>query len=415
MGELVKYGGIMAETLLLEAAANVLERGTTGRHARELGKRAMVEGFMIMELAQSPFEEIRQEMRSRVVEQDDAIDTIIEALERAPVRKQDDQRPMANLAFLGPTGVGKSEVAKTLADLMDDDGDGAIIKIDCSNYSNGHEVLMLTGSPPSYVGHTQEPLLSKHRVEGSRKVVLFDEVEKGSEKLYDLMLQIMGDGELTLNNGDTVSFRDTVVVLTSNLGAKEMSAELSPVSLGFSGQKKSTSKERLDSVATKQFTDFFKPEFINRLTKMAVFHPLSSEGLGRVLDVKLDDLNVEYEDEHGARITLTNTTREHLVAVAQQEPHLGARPLIRALEEEVQTVFGRYVGAGMVSEGTHIRVFHRDELPEEHQPQDGSTLVFTAKRDESLRKYRPPQAITAATHPALVKAEEATELAPELQ
>jgi ATP-dependent Clp protease ATP-binding subunit ClpA len=184
-----------------------------------------------------------------------------------------------------------------------------------------------------------------------------------------------------------------------------MSAELSPMSLGFGRQKKQADKRRLDHVATKEFTDFFKPEFINRLHKMAVFHPLSEVGLGRVLDVKLDDLNTEYEDEFGARITLSQATRAHLVTIAQEQPHLGARPLIRALEENVQTVFGRYIGGGHVPEGTHIRVFHRDELPQEYQPQDDGILVFTAKRDEALRKYRPPLEITAASHPAFVPAE----------
>lgn len=403
-----------AETTAL-SAVELYDMPVTGRHTREMGKRALIDGFILMELTQSPCEELRQEMRSRVADQDEAIDTIIEALERAPVRKLDDKRPIANLAFLGPTGVGKSEVAKSLAELMGGDGEKSIIKIDCSNYSQGHEVLILTGSPPSYVGHTQVPLLAKERVEDGRKVILFDEVEKGSEKLFDLMLQIMGDGELTLNTGEAVSFRDTVVILTSNLGAKEMSAELSPISLGFGGAKKPTDKKKLDRVATKEFTDFFKPEFINRLHKMAVFHPLSGEGLGRVLNIKLDDLNDEYEDEFGARISLSDATCDHLVAIAQTEPHLGARPLIRALEENVQTMFGRYVGGGHVPEGTHVRIFHESELPPECKPQDGSALVFTAKRDAALRKYRPPREITSVSHPAFVKAEEATEQIPEQQ
>ena len=237
------------------SAVELYDIPVTGRHTREMGRCALIDGFTVMELTESPCEELRQEMRSRVIDQDEAIDTLIEALERAPVRKLDDKRPIANVAFLGPTGVGKSEVAKTLADLMNDAGEEAIIKIDCSNYSQGHEVLMLTGSPPSYVGHTQEPLLSKERVESGRKVLLFDEVEKGSEKLYDLMLQIMGDGELRLNNGQIVSFRDTVVILTSNLGAKEMSAELSPMSLGFGTKKALADKKRLDHVEKKKMPD----------------------------------------------------------------------------------------------------------------------------------------------------------------
>jgi ATP-dependent Clp protease ATP-binding subunit ClpA len=391
------------------SAAELYDIPVTARHAREMGKRALIDGFMVMELTASPCEELRQEMRSRVVEQDDAIDTIIEALERAPVRKSDDKRPIANLAFLGPTGVGKSELAKTLADLMGYGEDGSLIKIDCSSYSNGHEVLTLTGSPPSYVGKEQEPLFSKQRIESGKKVLLFDEVEKGSEKLYDLMLQIMGDGELTLNNGEVVCFRETIIVMTSNLGAKEMSAELSPFSLGFGTKKGLADKKQLDRVATDAFTDFFKPEFINRIHKMPVFHSLTRDGLRHVLEVKMEELNDEYEDEFGARITLTDATRQHLVEIAQKEPHLGARPLVRALEENVQTVFGRYVGGNHIPEGTHVRVYHRDELPEEYRPEGSEPLIFTAKRDAALRKYRPPLEITATSYPTFVRAEEASE------
>ena len=387
------------------SAAELYEIPTTGRHARDIGKRATFDGFMLMEAARSPYEEMRREIKDSVVEQDDAIDAIIEALERSGARLPHDNRPIANLAFLGPTGVGKSEVAKTLSEVLDYEN-GLLIKIDCSDFSQGHEVMRLVGSPPSYVGREQVPVLAKDRVEDGKVVILFDEIEKGSPELYNLMLQIMGDGQLRLNNGDLVTFRDCVIIMTSNLGAKEMSAELSPLMLGFGNKKAVSDKVKLNSVATKSFTDFFTPEFVNRINKMVVFHPLSAEGLGHVLDVKLRELNHEYRNSFGAKITLTDKTREHLIATAREEPHLGARPLIRALENEVQTIFGRYTGGGYISEGTHVCVFHREELPEEYQPEGDATLVFTAKRDDTIRKYRPPKevpAITAEAHPAIFK------------
>ncbi len=378
------------------------------RRAQDIGKRAIIDGFMLMDTVRSPFERLRQEIRNRVVEQDDAIDAIIRALERSEVRLPSDQRPVANFAFLGPTGVGKTELAKTLSELLDEDF-GTLIKIDCPNYSNGHEVTNLLGSPPSFVGREQVPIFSKERVENGKTVVLFDELEKGSPALYNIMLQIMDEGELTLNNGEVVSFRDTVLVMTSNLGAKQMSDSLSTTSLGFGGKKPTASKQRLEKVARDAFIEYFKPEFINRLTEMIVFHSLTGEGLGHVLDVKLDLLNAEYENEYGAMLSVTPGTRQHLVEIAQKEAHFGARPLIRALEKDVQTLFGRYTGAGHVTEGTHVRVYHRDELPEEFRPQDDSQLVFTQKKEARLRKYRPPVAIAAQAHPALGISQEAVD------
>lgn len=366
------------------------------RHAEALGKRALdLDGFMILGEVRSPYEDVREQLMARVVDQPAAIDAIIEAIERSGVRLAGDNRPIANLAFLGPTGVGKSETAKTLASLMNG-GAGNLIKVDCSSYSHGHEVLALTGSPPSYVGHQQTPQFSPENIEQPGTVVLFDEIEKGSVELYDLMLQIMGDGELRLNNGENVSFRETIVVLTSNLGAKEMADRLTSTPLGFIEKNRPTDKDGLEKVAHKSFTDFFKPEFTNRLSKVVVFHPLGEEALGKVLDVKLAQANDEYEKRYGVRLSLSDATKSHLVSIAAQEPHLGARPLVRALEDNVQTTFGRYNSGGSLPEGTHVRVIHRSELPNESYASNSDPLVFTAKPDASIRKQVQPLAIEAA-------------------
>lgn len=355
------------------------------RRERELGKRAIIDGFEILSQVESPHDVMRRELQAKIVEQSPAIEAIIEALDRAEVRLESDSRPIANLAFLGPTGVGKSETAKTLSQLLGD-GEGNLIKIDCSNFSHGHEVASLIGSPPGYVGRDQEPYLDRERVEQPGTVILFDEIEKGSRELYNLMLQIMGDGELRLNNGETASFRDTIIILTSNLGAKEMSAELSTTPLGFGDRKTDTSRSNLDRVARKSFAEFFTPEFTNRLNKLVVFHPLSHEALGKVLDVKMDEANNEYEQSYGARISLSEATRQHIIGIAANEPHLGARPLVRALEENVQAEFGRYVGSNRVPDGTHVRIFHRSEVPEQYAASDQRELMFAMKPDESLAR-----------------------------
>lgn len=357
----------------------------TPRHVRQQLAAYALEDFVILDAAESPYEGMRKELEAMIVEQPAAIDAIIEAVDRQEVRRPGDNRPVANLAFLGPTGVGKSETAKVLSQVMEG-GFGNLVKLDCSNFSHGHEVAALIGSPPGYVGREQNPFFSKQVIEQPGTVVLFDEVEKGSPQLYNLMLQIMGDGELRLNNGSLVSFRDAIIVLTSNLGAKEMSSQLTGTPLGFGTEKKAADKDSLESVAKKSFEEFFSPEFVNRLNKLVVFHPLSAEGLGKVLDTKLEQINVQYEAQYGARVSLSETTRTHLVELASKEPHLGARPLVRALEDNIQTTFGRYVGTGQVYEGSHIRVFHQSELPQNMRRSSDGTLIFATRPDPTIRR-----------------------------
>lgn len=376
----------MAEHLLQFSAGADKELSVTYErpsHRKEEFGTAALNGFTLMGEVESPWAEFRHELQGRIVDQDPAIDAIIDALDISAARLNDDPRPMANLAFLGPTGVGKSETAKVLADAARS-GDGNLIKIDCSEFANGHEVANLTGSPKGYIGSTDEPRLSKDRVEKYGTVVLFDEIEKGSTELYNLMLQIMGDGKLQLGNGETTDFRGTIIILTSNLGAQEMANSLNPSRLGFP-QKITAQPDRsqIEAVANRAFTDFFRPEFINRLDRTIVFHPLSSDGLERVLDTKLEALNKEYKRLYGARLSLSDSTKSHLVDVALEQSHMGARPLIRAFEQQVQSTFGRHLGRGAVDEGTHVRVFHSSEVGSDVA---AGPFVFASERDQSLRR-----------------------------
>lgn len=359
----------------------------TSRRQRRLGERALINGFMLLdEAAKSPNEYIREGLKERVIGQDDAINAIVDALDRVEVRLDGDNRPVANLAFLGQTGVGKSELAKTLADIQG----GNLIKIDCSAYSNGHEVANLQGSPLGYVDNKTEPILSKKSVEKSGTVVLFDEVEKGSPELYNLMLQIMGDGELSMRDGKVVSFRETTIILTSNLGAREVSNRLNPNRLGFGDPNGAIDKKGLEKIATKSFVDYFSPEFVNRLNKMVVFGSLDHEGLIQVLDSKMARISQEYEEAFGVRLTLSDATKERLVEISATESHLGARPLVRALENNIQAEFGRYVGLRKIPEGTHAHVFHESDVPEAYPRGDDREFYFALKRDRSLLPQEEP-------------------------
>lgn len=356
---------------------------------KQLGKHALKfpDGFKALDPVESQFATMREDLETRIIDQSGAVDAIIEALERSDMRLPNDNRPIANFAFLGPTGVGKSETAKVLSQLL---GDGSVnlIKIDCSNFSHGHEVSSLTGSPPGFIGHEKVPLLDKSKVEKLGTVILFDEVEKGTAQLYNLMLQIMGDGELKLNNGKTAYFRNAVIILTSNLGAREMASQQSKSGFGFGEEGKTTNRQALENTAIKSFEKYpnFTPEFINRLNKLVVFHQLTSEGLGNVLDVKVNDANIEYEKQLGIRLSLSDATKAFLVSIALEKPHMGARPLVRAFEDNILTGLGRFVGNNSVAEGTEVRVFHISEAPKKYQHADDSELIFTAKADPTLEK-----------------------------
>lgn len=357
------------------------------RHRFETFGNAGLAGFTLMEAAESEYRDVRQFMEARISDQAAAIDAIIDALDGSDVRLLDDFRPRANLAFLGPTGVGKSETAKTLAEALGN-GDPHLLEIDCSDFSHGHEIARLVGSPVGYIGHDLPPMLNKELIEADGSVVLFDEIEKGSQQLFNLMLQIMDNGRLRLNNGEVVSFRNSIVILTSNLGAKEMANHLNPNKLGFRSRNQSTDPGTLTKAATHGFDESFSPEFVNRIDRKVVFHPLSEEGLTRVLDAKIGIINEQYEKIHGARLTLSEGTKVHLVQAALAEPHNGARPLIRAFEREVQTIFGRYMSAGKITEGTHVQVFHASEF--NHDKQIAEPLVFASAYDENLRKAPDP-------------------------
>lgn len=358
------------------------------------------EELSFLEEVEGPHEALRGELKAKIIDQDLAIDSIIEALDRSEVRLLDDNRPIANLAFLGPTGVGKSETAKELARLRG----GQLIKIDCSNFSNGHEVASLTGSPAGYRGHGETPpLLGTASVKGEGTVVLFDEIEKGSPELYNLMLQIMGDGELRVGDNSVVSFRDAVIILTSNLGAREVSNIIHGPSQGFGGVKQRVKEVDLDKKVITKFQQFFAPEFVNRINKQIVFHQLSRQGLEEVLDSKIELANQEFQKRFGANISLSQAASDYLVDIASSQSDLGARPLIRALEDSVYTVFGRQAGSGNVENGTHYLVFHRDELSDRKDIAGDKPLVFMSKPDSSLAikksKTQSQAAVSLAVQP----------------
>lgn len=359
------------------------EGGATTRR-QLLGEQALA-GFTLLPEIETSYEAARDHLLSMIIGQEAAVDAIISALDRSGVRSFGDNRPIASFAFLGPTGVGKTETAKVLSEVLSWD-DPHLVRIDCSAFSHGHEVASLTGAPPGYTGREQPPILEPRRIEPYGTVVLFDEIEKGSRELTNLLLQIMDNGLIELTNGEMVSFKDAVVVMTSNLGAREMAREAGSSRAGF-GVADATPRDKdvIQSAALKGFKDFFSPEFVNRLSDAVVFHPLDEPALHEVLAMKLNNMNRSYVEDYGARIRLSGVAQNHLVAQAFEQQAYGVRPLIRALEKEVISNFGRYTAQDKIQEGTEVYVYHRSELGDAVAESYKSELIFATRRDESLR------------------------------
>jgi ATP-dependent Clp protease ATP-binding subunit ClpB len=283
---------------------------------------------------------MEDELARRVVGQTEAVRAVSDAVRRARAGIADENRPTGSFLFLGPTGVGKTELAKALAEFLFDD-ERAMVRIDMSEYSEKHSVARLVGAPPGYVGYDQGGQLTEAVRRRPYTVVLFDEVEKAHQDVFDTLLQVLDDGRLTDGQGRTVDFRNTILVLTSNLGTQA----IADPSLDDRGRR--------DAVMT-IVRQHFKPEFLNRLDDVVVFHALSTEELTAIVDIQLDVLRRRLA---GRRLTLevTDAGREWL-ALNGFDPVYGARPLRRLVQSAIGDQLAKALLAGEIREGDTVRV-----------------------------------------------------------
>jgi ATP-dependent Clp protease ATP-binding subunit ClpB len=280
------------------------------------------------------------DLAGRVVGQDEAVRAVSDAVRRTRAGVADPDRPTGSFLFLGPTGVGKTELAKALAAFLFDD-ERAMIRIDMSEYGEKHSVARLVGAPPGYVGYDQGGQLTEAVRRRPYSVVLLDEVEKAHPDVFDVLLQVLDDGRLTDGQGRTVDFRSTILVLTSNLG----SAALTDTSLDDAGRR-----ERVMEVVKRSF----KPEFLNRLDDVVVFHALSTAELTSIVDIQVQRLAARLA---GRRLTLeVSDAAKEWLALQGFDPVYGARPLRRLVQSAIGDQLARELLGGEVREGDTVKV-----------------------------------------------------------
>jgi ATP-dependent Clp protease ATP-binding subunit ClpB len=287
---------------------------------------------------------MEEDLGARVVGQKRAIQAVSDAVRRARAGIADPNRPTGSFLFLGPTGVGKTELAKALASFLFDD-ERAMIRIDMSEYSEKHSVARLVGAPPGYVGYEEGGQLTEAVRRRPYSVILLDEVEKAHPDVFDLLLAVLDDGRLTDGQGRTVDFRNAILILTSNLGSSSLISDL-------------PDQMKRDAVMS-AVREHFKPEFLNRLDDIVVFEALTTEDLTRIVDIQLAALSRRLA---GRRLTLevTDAAREWL-AINGFDPLYGARPLRRLVQTSIGDTLAKAVLSGEVRDGQTVKV---DALPD---------------------------------------------------
>ena len=304
----------------------------------------------MMETESARLLNMEDRLHERIIGQGEAIHAVADAIRRARSGLKDPRRPIGSFIFIGPSGVGKTELAKALAEFMFDDED-ALVRIDMSEYHEQHTVSRLFGAPPGYVGYEEGGQLTEAVRRRPYRVILFDEIEKAHPEVWNALLQILDDGRLTDGQGRVVDFRNTVLIMTSNLGTEFVRHG---GTLGFL-QKEDTDEDRLaHEKIEKALKSTFRPEFFNRIDEIIMFSPLSKDQMEEIVDLQMQEIRTRLE-EHGLKVELTPAAREWLAAEGFDQ-NLGARPLKRALQKYVESPLSISLLAGEYADGNTVIV-----------------------------------------------------------
>jgi ATP-dependent Clp protease ATP-binding subunit ClpB len=299
----------------------------------------------LMEGEQAKLIRMEEELHKRVVGQDEAVEAVSDAVRRARAGLKDPRRPIGSFIFLGPTGVGKTELARALAGFLFDD-EQAMTRIDMSEYMEKYSVSRLIGAPPGYVGYEEGGQLTEAVRRRPYQVILLDEIEKAHPDVFNVLLQVLDDGRLTDGQGRTVDFKNTVIVMTSNVGSQFISS--------YAGSRDDSSYEKMKEQVTETLRQVFRPEFLNRIDEIIVFHALTEDDLSHIVELLLADLSRRLAD-NDLELDVTPAARS-LIASEGHDPAFGARPLRRAIQRLVENPLAKALLEGRFKPGTRIKV-----------------------------------------------------------
>ncbi|MEZ4156879.1 MAG: AAA family ATPase [Candidatus Paceibacterota bacterium] len=340
-GHRSKEGAFLKEAVNEEDVASVVARWT---------------GIPVTRMLESETEKLlrlEDVLHDRVIGQDDAVSAVASALRRARAGLSSEERPLGSFMFLGPTGVGKTELARTLAEFMFND-EKSIVRVDMSEYMEKHAVSRLIGSPPGYVGHEEGGQLTEIVRHRPYSLILFDEIEKAHPEVFNILLQILDNGHLTDSRGKKVNFKNTIVIMTSNVGShyfQQMNA------LGFSGEAKSkieAKEEEFKDKVKETLKEHFKPEFLNRIDEIIVFNALRKHEIERIVDLQLDEVKKRLAKKN-IDLVIDASTRKHIVENGF-DPNYGARPIRRMIQKSILDALADKIIGGEIKEGSKVSI-----------------------------------------------------------
>lgn len=362
----LKYGTLPELEKKLEAEKEKAEEAKDARLLKEeVGEEEIAEvisgwtGIPVSKLVESEREKLlklAEILHRRVIGQDEGVQAVAEAVLRARAGLKDEKRPIGSFIFLGPTGVGKTELAKALSEALFD-SERNMIRIDMSEYMEKHSVSRLVGAPPGYVGYDEGGQLTEAVRRKPYSVILFDEIEKAHPDVFNILLQLLDDGRLTDNQGRTVDFKNTIVIMTSNIGSNYLID-----GIGADGTVAEDVKQKVEDETKK----YFRPEFLNRIDEIVVFSPLTEEQIVRIIELSMKDIEKRLE-ERNIKLELTEKAKK-FIADESYDPAYGARPVKRFLQRNVETQLAGELIKGSVKEGDTVVI-----------DSDGSKLSFKAK------------------------------------
>jgi ATP-dependent Clp protease ATP-binding subunit ClpC len=349
---------------------------------------SMWTGIPVMRIAQEESArllEMESALHKRIIGQDESIETISRAVRRARAGLKDPKRPIGSFIFMGPTGVGKTELAKALAEFMFGSED-ALIKIDMSEFMERHSAARLVGAPPGYVGYEEGGELTEKVRRKSYSVILLDEIEKAHPDVFNMLLQILEDGKLTDAKGRSVDFRNTIIIMTSNVGASLLNRE---AAIGFmqSTDKNKVAQNEYDRMKDKvlgELKNTFKPEFLNRIDAIMVFHSLRQEHVRQIVDLMLARVRVQLTEQQ-IQLVVPDDAKDFLVTKGY-DPQYGARPLRRTIQNLIEDPLAEYLLQGKFQAGDVVHAIARD----------GTIVLEQGEHPDGLKLPPPPEAALSA-------------------